>query len=498
MGMPGDDTAKAKPKMKIGHLGTFDVENYGDLLFPMLAERRLQSRIPELILDPISPVGSESVWQDSPSSIGYDDFSKHREGYRGFLVGGGNIIRVTPSDLDMYQTDPFFSYSNLWAGIAALNENNNLPICWNSPGVPSSLPVSLWPRLRSYLERVNYLCVRDEMSRDFLREVAPDLEISVTPDPAWDIDKIWTAEALEAAYCNAFLSRQADVPDRSVVIHLNSRYLGEAAPEELGAHLDALCRGLNATGILIAIGPCHGDDVLASSVAAQMKTKPLLINRPAGLKETAACIARSVAYIGSSMHGFITASSFCIPAVVVASSSMIKFPGMLSQIGLPNLIHQTWPGAVEHVMQLGSPDYLLSQRAARHPDRAAKTAGPSLAENRGYLPEQPQSDERRTKSRAVALKRAVQGNPACRDSDGNIRPASTRAETFAETRNTSRNPQRRYLQTREKIGCAEGRTIHRKGHSQKLGRFARRRKKRELPPCCLAACWTHFRIPSFF
>jgi hypothetical protein len=164
---------KAIPKkktlqdMRIGIFGTFDAENYGDLLFPLLAERRLRNHFPDLTLDPVSPVGGPPVWGDSPSSIGYDEFSGRREDYQGFLVGGGNIIRVTPSNLETYNKGvvPVLGYANLWAGLAAKNDDNRLPICWNAPGVPTPFPSSLHPLLRACLERVDYLSVRDDPSR---------------------------------------------------------------------------------------------------------------------------------------------------------------------------------------------------------------------------------------------------------------------------------------------------------------------------------------------
>lgn len=351
--------------MRIGIFGTFDVENYGDLLFPLLAEMRLRNHLPDVTLDPFSPVGGPSIWEDCPSSIGCDDFFGRRDDYQGILVGGGNIIRVTPSNLESYDRGlvPVLGYANLWVGVAAENNDNRIPICWNAPGAPTRFPPSLHPLLRACLKRVDYVSVRDDPSHDLLKEIAPEIEISIVPDPAWEIDKLWTREALDVAYRSAFTSRKIAVPDRSIVIHVNSRYLGEA--DAVAAGLDGLCHDLQAKGILIAIGPCHGDGELARAMAERMTTAPLVIDRPASLKEVASCISRSVAYIGSSMHGFITASAFHVPAVVVASPQMIKFPGLLSQIGLPDLLHQSWLEAIEHVKGLVSTDYAQALHQVR-------------------------------------------------------------------------------------------------------------------------------------
>ena len=48
--------------MKIAHFGTFDVENYGDLLFPLLLERRLGGEEVEFKL---GIIGIEKYFHDS-------------------------------------------------------------------------------------------------------------------------------------------------------------------------------------------------------------------------------------------------------------------------------------------------------------------------------------------------------------------------------------------------------------------------------------------------
>ena len=53
--------------MRLVHFGTFDVENFGDLLFPLIARHRLAAA--EIELTFVSPVGGPPVWQDCAESI---------------------------------------------------------------------------------------------------------------------------------------------------------------------------------------------------------------------------------------------------------------------------------------------------------------------------------------------------------------------------------------------------------------------------------------------
>ena len=78
--------------MEVGICGTFDVANYGDLLFPLLAEAELRQRLGAINMHRFSyhakakgewPFEVRSV-SELPETIGRLD---------GLLIGGGHLIR---------------------------------------------------------------------------------------------------------------------------------------------------------------------------------------------------------------------------------------------------------------------------------------------------------------------------------------------------------------------------------------------------------------------
>jgi hypothetical protein len=71
----------------------------------------------------------------------------------------------------------------------------------------------------------------------------------------------------------------------------------------------------------------------------------MIVDRAAGLKEIAALIAHSQGYVGSSLHGLITALSYRRPAIAVAQSRMVKFLGLLGPLGLADNLHESWDDA---------------------------------------------------------------------------------------------------------------------------------------------------------
>ena len=335
--------------MKLAHFGTFDVENYGDLLFPLILERRLSGLCDRFVH--VSPRGGPPPWDDCVETVGFDQFSRQGSDVDGLVVGGGQIIRATPTALKLYNAggiSPFLTYPNLWLGASYIAAREDLPLCWNAPGVPRDFTPVAAEYVRWSVGLTDYAAVRDGPSHDWLQEAGVEQRVEVVPDTAIEVSRLWTEEEISEAYKDAFSRRDRSLPDRTLVCHVNSRWAGEDLAT-VAARIDRICRRLDATAVLIAIGPVHGDSEVQRAVAREMNTDPLLIDRPHSLREVAACIARSDAYLGSSLHGMITACSFGKRALMIASAGDAKYPGFLEHFGLRSWLAESWDEAEQRV-----------------------------------------------------------------------------------------------------------------------------------------------------
>lgn len=353
------------------HFGTFDVSNYGDLLFPPLALKELGDSV-EAELRWISPTGcAVSGFTDCLPSRSFEDLITAPDPVKGALIGGGNIIHCLPSKLPAYTAAGrgTFAYGDLWIA-PACGLPDETPIAWNAPGVPAPIPKQHHHLVKRALQRVNYLSVRDHISRQFLLQVQSDLEIAVVPDSAWMIDRLWPRETLREKYDQVFDRLAVQAPERTVVLHVNRRYLGGRKLKEVAGTLDAISRYFSAKALLIPFALCHGDEVLAREVANLMTTEPIVLDRLDSLKEITACIALSTAYVGSSMHGLIVASAFEVPGVAVASRHMPKFAGVLSLSEQSDLVVESWAEALDVLKGL---DFTRRKLELRHIHERAKT-----------------------------------------------------------------------------------------------------------------------------
>ncbi len=354
--------------MRIAHFGTFDVANFGDLLFPLILEQRARSLIAsptEIEFVHFSPLGDEPVWEDARRTVPVRERFEHGR-FDAVVLGGGHLVHALPTQLPAYQSRPWLAetaYAELWLGAAQLAERDAASLIWNAPGVPRPLEGRAAELLRGATDRVDYLAVRDETSAKHLRASGVTKTIQVVPDTALDVNSLWSDAQLGDAYRH--LLAEHDSATRTIAVHVKERYLREA-PESLGARLDQLCETHDARALLLALGPCHGDDELARRVAASMRTHPIVVAGPDQLFTLVAAIARSGRYVGSSLHGLITATAFGRPAWCVATEQHggpRKFSGFLRQIGAEHRLKPSWDKACEAAMNPTAVD-LTAARAA--------------------------------------------------------------------------------------------------------------------------------------
>jgi GT2 family glycosyltransferase/polysaccharide pyruvyl transferase WcaK-like protein len=337
--------------MTIAHFGTFDVDNYGDCLFPLLLERRTAEAGFKSVH--VSPRGIATRWPDSARTISLEEASASADQFTSVVLGGGHIVRAHPTSLDFYNysnVSGHLVYPSLWLSASALAHRSNIPLCWNAPGVPRPLSGRFSKLLQWGLSRSRYLAVRDRRSCEHLLASGVSLHIHVVPDTALEVRHLWSKAELDLAYRTLFGEQSCLVPERSVVFNLKKKYISGNV-DELAQCLDRIATFLRASPILLALGPCHGDEDISLAVARKMTTSPM-VRTPRSLSEVVACISQAELYAGSSLHGAITAASFRTPSIVIANEEKVgfrKFSGFLAQVGIPDALSCSWENAERHI-----------------------------------------------------------------------------------------------------------------------------------------------------
>lgn len=333
---------------KAAVLGTFDIENIGDLLFPLVTRDRLAEQGIEAIF--VSPKGGARVLSDADVTISVEEFVRRAEDFDLVILGGGNLVHAEPWNEGHYRTDGprgRMAYVRLWLGAGIAASRAGIPLCWNAPGVPLDLREPASRYLRWVIERSAYVSVRDAQSQ---RRIAAGTgcETTVVPDPAFDIARIRPPKTLAARAEG--LREALGLEGPFVVAHVNRRYGGDD-PRAVAVELRRLSDATGATPLLVPMAPCHGDVATAHAVLAELGDRAR-VHLPSAIEDVVALFSQSSGYVGSSMHGAILALSYGNPAVIVAAESgggLDKFSGMFGHFGLQRYVTESWPDAADRL-----------------------------------------------------------------------------------------------------------------------------------------------------
>lgn len=336
----------------IGIFGTFDVKNYGDLLFPIVAKHHLKDS--DINLVTVSPTNISTGWDDALTPVSIVDVVRSNLKLDGILIGGGNIIHNRPAGIVDYKGDGIehWAYASLWMGATLLGCIRDVPIAWNSPGVPASFGQDRSSYMLRTLQVADYVSVRDRSSLEMISAANMD-DLSIVPDTALDISQVWRRRGLTKCFRDV-LARQGELHDRQfVAIHVKERSVDTSLPE-LAKKIDDFSEATGLTPILIAIGPCHDDDRIARGIRRYLKKDSVDLSNPHGLREIAAAIACSRMYIGASMHGYITSMSYGNPSLIIGMPVLPKMSGLLEHLGRSTDLVPNWEAGLSAALSLAN------------------------------------------------------------------------------------------------------------------------------------------------
>ncbi len=357
-------------------VGTFDVRNYGDLLFPLVAAHRLEAW--GMTLTAFSPAGGTTGWADAVPCGSMLELAAEADSYDGFLVGGGNIVHTESANLPDYPRQiERWAYPSLWLGATALAAIANRPIVWNAPGVSRHFERDMLEHLiQPALSASEYVSVRDSSSRKMI-DPAETRDVHVVPDTVLDLPNLWPKESLEQTFTKLLERKgQCSSSHRYFSIHAKLRSLLRSGPCSVARMIEAHSAKSGEIPILIAIGQCHDDQVAVRKIAHEMRSRFVLLDDPLGLKEIASAICYSVRYVGCSLHGYITAAAYGCRGRIVAQPELPKQMGFLSQIGRESDLALNWELAFESILIDEPPISIpvdVTARLDRHWERVAES-----------------------------------------------------------------------------------------------------------------------------
>lgn len=380
--------------MRIGLWGTFDVQNYGDALFPRIGRAELSRRLPEAEIRAFSPLGPEHPTRfdggDTPEALGRyapDRVALLAEALDCVVVGGGEIIHDHDWELAPH-------YDRTEAELRALAPSRffidglgpeleeECPVAWHAVGLPFDVPDEHRKRYREALHGRPYISVRDEVSKARLEAAGIERPVTVVPDPAVLLPRLLPAGLLDRRL--RYLRAIGAYPVRGPALVVQGSRVLLQWIEDLAQAIDALAHEVNVPVALVQTGPTHGDGEFAEALSARLGAEVFAVS-DVGVEDIAAAIAASAGFVGNSLHGNITAFSYGRPHVVMGMNRESKLQGFVRLVEAEDCLAER-PGDVASAFNAAAAltdrrqvHTRLVRAADRHFDRLADVARQAAA-----------------------------------------------------------------------------------------------------------------------
>ncbi len=340
---------------QIAICGAFDMQNFGDLMFPVLARERLTPL--GFTVTAVAPTDSDpgmGLGRPRPSSALSDlDWALD-----GVLIGGGYIIHTQAVSRIVHLEQPSVPAQETppelvecWAGATLAAAARGIPVAWNAPGVPFPFSTGQQPLVASVAQAAGYLSVRDRSSADLL-DPHGQLDVSIVPDPIAELSRFWPRPMLQGVE-QACRQRLLIPSEASILaLHIRDRSLSGYGAERLAQRIGEFAVAQGLFPVLLAMGQAHDDGAVARSVAHHLSCPHAILDKPVSLQEVAAISAAARIYMGASLHGYIAAASYGVPGALVARPAYGKFQGFVEHAGWPEDLCRDWDLAFDRAATL--------------------------------------------------------------------------------------------------------------------------------------------------
>ena len=325
-------------KYNIAQIGSFDVENYGDLLFPIVLENELKKRIKINKIYLFSPNGGvQPFYKNKVYPI--KDLEKviKSDHIDIIVIGGGDVIRLDKIVTLKYNFSYDTSFS-FWQVPILLGLKYNIKVVFNSPGVPFGFTFDQLQFSSLLLDQVEYLSVRDENSKKLLGDRYQDKCI-VVPDTINAISDIYSKAELIENFQK--LQKKKIVPKVNDYIVIQTKKIAVMQDDiyikKIKELLEYITRVEKKYVFIMPIGYVHNDIDFCRELIDKSNTNIILIKEKLHPYDMLSILASSKGFIGTSLHGIITSNAYNVPILAINIEKLVKINGFLKLINKENL-----------------------------------------------------------------------------------------------------------------------------------------------------------------
>ena len=313
----------------IAQFGAFDVNSYGDSLFPNVLEKGLENRIKVDSIILFSPTAIENGYNGHT----VHSFAEFRElqnkiHFDCIVIGGGELLHFHPILFKNTKGEEKYEEGALWIKPLKWSIEFDIPVIMNAVGVPYSFSDEQKKMISNLIEKVVYFSVRDKYSYNRMRGIVSNEILSLVPDTVWKINEIYDDSELKKQCFNVSNRYSFDNRKPYMVVQYGTTYQFDNLVEQL----KIVKKLYNWQIVVLPINYAHEDVDVVVHMHNCVGNEFVFIEDILQPIEIASLIANATFFIGTSLHGNLTAMRYGIKNVAIDmySSFVSKIDGLFA------------------------------------------------------------------------------------------------------------------------------------------------------------------------
>lgn len=329
-------------------VGTFDCENFGDLLFPILLETYLSNRGYDVNLYPFSPKECDMPFFEDKHVYSVKDMHGFLKSHAidAIIIGGGDLIRLD-SQIGKSYTDRLEANS-LWTYPIILGNIMEIPVVFNCPGVTFEFNGTNRKLVKCLLDEVAYISVRDEYSKRYLQECNLNNPVTVSIDTVAGVQELYPDTYIDNVF--SALQQRVSLPESAyMVIQINNAIFSTEHLLILKEFIERVHKEHVYRLVFMPIGYEHDDDIALETLRNLCDCDILLIDgktKKLSPEEMIAIIKHASFFAGTSLHGAIVSYVYGTKFMEIMSGFSTKIFGFCKYIHaeqcVVNILDDLW------------------------------------------------------------------------------------------------------------------------------------------------------------
>ncbi len=318
---------------KIGLVGAFDRNNYGDVLMPIIFEEYMKKREPDFKFDyfgladsnmqKIKGVNTKALYRINEENMKFDFIvivggevltSQYSNMYLNLqnnnkTIFFGNLFKIFSKKLFNQYAKKKLHGQEIYPWIIGDNTVGNAKIIYNTVGGKNCK--SIQPNIDNF-NRASYISVRELETYKKLESMNLTTELQLYPDSVVSVSDIITEKKLNENVTDNLVKEVSNFGKYFVFQCKNA--IGKKYVNQIVKEIEKIFMQYNIGCVFLPIGYAQGheDNIILKKIYDKVKTKKLLIDQNT-IYDTIYVIKNADLFCGTSLHGIITSISYQIP-----------------------------------------------------------------------------------------------------------------------------------------------------------------------------------------